>query len=405
MRRDGVRSAVMLASVPAATAQWWGGAPECAIRTPQLTAFSSYFRQQSCLSSAWSAAASPSTTITSGSSTITPAPWNGWGPGGSGGYWPAQSDYCDAGKASAVNACVNSACTSTLSSLFASYTSLSSSLCSRYESCLAADPAAATAVQTITFPAGPVTWAAPGGWGPGGGGGGPGGPGGPFGWKKRGVADSCVGHGGGGAGPHGRRDSPLGGPGGSGGWGGPPGAGAGAGGPGPWAPGWGVDSTQASSYWSEWASAWSAGSTATWSGATVTVTGAAAACNSFAGSPWFVGPGGGWNGAGGFNGWIGWGSGWSWGPTTTVTQLVTTTGSGGSSTVATRLATLALAVSGDFTTGSTVGAAAVTGAPNSGSGAAPAARSALVGGDGEGSVVTRMCAVAALTVFLLVGLL
>lgn len=182
---------------------------------------------------------------------------------------------------------------------YSSYTSLSASLCSRYDSCTSAG---STGVQTITYSGGPVTWGAPGGWGGfgkggfGGPGGGPGGPG-------------------------------------SGGWGG-----------------------AGSSYWSEWASAWSG--TQTWTGGVVTVTGCA-----FAGSPWFVGPDCGWNGQGGFNGWVGWGSGWSWGPTETQTLTVTKTNSNGVATTSTGIATVALAVSGSITTSTTISAASMTSTP------------------------------------------
>ncbi|KAI0105699.1 hypothetical protein GGR51DRAFT_181827 [Nemania sp. FL0031] len=117
-------SALLSAMVPVvASAQWWNGAPECA---------------QSCLSSAW---ASPSSTITS--------------------WWPQQSEYCDEDNGSSIGDCISSACTST-ETAFTSYSSLSSSLCSRYASCT---DAGSTGVQTITYSGGPVTWATPGGWG------------------------------------------------------------------------------------------------------------------------------------------------------------------------------------------------------------------------------------------------
>ncbi|KAI0975682.1 hypothetical protein F4678DRAFT_418050 [Xylaria arbuscula] len=246
-----MKLSALIAILPVVAGQWWNGAPGCA---------------QSCLSSAW---AGPTSTTTS--------------------WWPQQSEYCDEDKGKSIGSCVSSACSST-ETAYTSYSSLSSSLCSRYASCTSAG---STGVQTITYPGGPVTWAAPGGWG------------GKF-------------------FPSGR------GPGGDGQqWGGPNG-------------------TDYSQYWSDWASAYS-GST-TWSGGVVTVTGC-----SFDGSPWFVGPNCGWNGLGGFNGFVGWGSGWSWGPTQTQTVTVTTTDSQGQTTTETGVGTVAVAVSGTLTTSSIVG--------------------------------------------------
>ncbi|KAI8627000.1 hypothetical protein F5Y19DRAFT_184862 [Xylariaceae sp. FL1651] len=285
-----MKPSVILATVAPtiASAQWYNGAPECA---------------QSCLSSAW---VGPSGTTTS--------------------WWPQQSAYCDEGKGSSVGSCISDACTST-SSAFTSYSSLSASLCSRYASCTSAG---STGVQTITYPGGPVTWAAPGGWSKAFGG--PGGPG-------------------------------------NGNHGGPGGSGVGQ-----WG---GSNGTDYSHYWSDWASAYSGSKT--WSGGVVTVTGCA-----FDGSPWFVGPNCGWNGQGGFNGFVGWGAGWSWGPTQTQTVTVTTTDSAGQQTTETAVGTVAVAVSGTLTTSSLVGVlAAETGGSSSGGSSHSAA-----GPGPEGSVVT-----------------
>ena len=248
--------------------------------------------------------------------------------------WPAQSAYCDdPDTGGSARSCIESACSVT-PSVWTSYSSLSSSLCSHWASCTSAatqtGSAAPGAVTTITFSAGPITWGAPGasGWGP---------PPGGYGW----------------GGGHGKHDGP-------GGHHGPPG-----GPPGWWGsagPGWGgFDSDAYSRYASEWASAWSA--SGTWSGATVTVTagpGAEAACGLFDGSPWFVGPRCGWNGHGGFDGWVGWGDGWSWAATSTQTVELTTTGPDGNLTTRSGVATVARAVSENYTTTTTLGSQATS---------------------------------------------
>ncbi|KAI2619560.1 hypothetical protein GGR54DRAFT_118145 [Hypoxylon sp. NC1633] len=304
-------AAVMAPS--AASAQWWKGAPGCA---------------QSCLSSAWS---SPTATVTSG--------------------WPAQSAYCDAGgQGSSVGSCISAACaTASSTTAYESYTSLSSSLCSRYAECTSAG---STGVRTITYSAGPVTWAAPGGWSK-------------FGAPGAFNSNNNNNNNGGAA----------------------------------WNPGNGNGGNNGSAsadayrqYWSEWASAFSG--SRTWTGGVATVTGCA-----FDGSPWFVGPGCGWNGLGGFDGWVGWGSGWSWGPTSTQTVTFTTTDSAGAATTTTGLAAVALAVSGTLTTSTTLGAATATdgaesGAPPLGFGAAA-----------EGSVVTGMLGLALGAVLVVAGML
>ncbi|CAJ2503445.1 Uu.00g108390.m01.CDS01 [Anthostomella pinea] len=287
--------------------------------------------KQSCLSSAWGS--NPSGTITASS------------------WWPAQSDYCgDADAGNSVGSCIEGACAKTTTAC-SSYTSLSSSLCSRYASCT---KAGSTGVQTVTYAGGPVTWGAPGGWGNG------------------------KGYSGGGNWGHGSEN-------GNHGIGGPPAGGN-------WG---GANGSDAGSYWSEWASAYSGSKT--WTGGVVTVTGCA-----FAGSPWFVGPDCGWNGQGGFNGWVGWGSGWSWGPTATQTVTYTTTNDHGAKITGTGMATVALAVSGDTTTSTTLGTMAASTGGSDESAAAPR----MMGAPGaEGSVVTVLMGVALGAVVAVAGML
>ncbi|RYP49042.1 hypothetical protein DL768_005182 [Monosporascus sp. mg162] len=158
---------IAAAIAPLALAQWWQGAPECA---------------QSCLSSAFSSAtASPSSSSSSSSgdeeassaTTTAPPP----------SFWPAQQVYCDnPDAAGAAGSCVRGACAAT-PAVFTSYSSLSSSLCSRYASCTSAGSGTGTGslgLVTVTHPAGAaVTWGAPPGWfgsAPPGWGGGDGGP-------------------------------------------------------------------------------------------------------------------------------------------------------------------------------------------------------------------------------------
>jgi hypothetical protein len=298
-------STIAIALAPAAaSAQWWGGAPECA---------------QTCLSSAWSSASATAASATGG---------NGW--------WPQQSDYCADDKRSNVQDCLAKDCSATPTAV-SSYSSLASSLCSAWASCTAAG---STGAQTFTYPGGPVTWGAPGGW---------------------------SGAGGNGNGPRGGNF------GGSGGFG-----------------GWGGDSSD-SKVWSEWADAYSGSKT--WTGGVVTVTGCVGN-----GSPWFAGPGGGWNNLGGFNGWVGWGKGWSWGSTVTQTVTYTTTLSDGKVSEFTGLATVAAAVSGDLTTSTTLGAATATSTSSDSAGA-------RVGGSSEGGIVTGMMGVALGAVILVAGML
>lgn len=168
----------------------------------------------------------------------------------------------------------------------------------------------------------------------------------------------------------------------SGGAGGFPGGGnwgPGGSGGGDWG-NWGGASN--SQLWSEWQSAYSGGST--WSGGVLTVTGCLAN-----GSPWYVGPGGGWNNQGGFNGWVGWGAGWSQGPTSTATVTYTTTYSGGSVSTYTGLATVAAAVSGDITATQTFSSPGATSTSGSGSNNGPTGAAARLGGS-DSSVTTMM---------------
>ncbi|KAK4453563.1 hypothetical protein QBC34DRAFT_210285 [Podospora aff. communis PSN243] len=122
-----------------ANAQWWGGAPECA---------------QQCFSSVWETAST----------------------------WPAPTSYCGATQAPTVASCISSACSATPTAI-TSYSSLSASLCSRWESC---SSAGSTGVLTISAPAytGTGAWGPGGRWGPGG----PGGEGkGPWGAEYTGT--------------------------------------------------------------------------------------------------------------------------------------------------------------------------------------------------------------------------
>lgn len=262
--------------------------------------------------------------------------------------WPAQSEYCDAGAGSSVGSCVSDACASASeSTAYESYSDLSSSLCSRYAECTSAGT---TGVRTVTYPGGPVTWAAPGGWGSKAFPGGP--PDGINSWISSAAAANNL---------------------------------------------TAAAASDYRQYWSEWASAFS--SSRTWTGGVATVTGCA-----FDGSPWFVGPGCGWNGLGGFDGWVGWGDGWSWGPTSTQTVTYTTTDSAGATTTATGLAAVALAVSGTLTTSTTLGAPSAT--ESAESGAAGGAAAAMVGARGaEGSIVTGMMGVALGAIVVIAGML
>ncbi|KAI2622073.1 hypothetical protein GGS21DRAFT_535001 [Xylaria nigripes] len=292
-----------------AAAQWWHGAPECA---------------QNCLSSAFSA---PSATISS--------------------YWPQQSEYCNDDKGKDIGDCIDKACTDTKTA-YSSYSSLSSSLCSQYASCT---KAGSTGVQTVTYPGGPVTWAAPGGW----------------------QGKFLGGHGGPGSGNANGNN-------GAGQWGGVNGSG------------------YNSQYWSDWASAYSGSKT--WSGGVVTVTGCP-----FEGSPWFVGPNCGWNGLGGFNGFVGWGSGWSWGPTQTQTVTVTTTDADGKQTTETGLGTIAVAISGSLTTSSLIGVLAEATASTSSATSVPNAAARIAGPGPEGSIVTVCLGLGLGTVLVVAGML
>ncbi|KAK8071032.1 hypothetical protein PG997_011235, partial [Apiospora hydei] len=136
----------------------------------------------------------------------------------------------------------------------------------------------------------------------------------------------------------------------------------------------------------------------TWTGGVVTVTG----CMSD-GSPWFAGPGCGWNAHGGFNGWVGWGNGWKWG-TTEISTVTITTKDGNNNdalTTFTGLATVAAAISGDLTTSTTIGLATSTGSAN-GNGAARIGGSPV--GGSEGSMVTGMMGIALGAVIVIAGM-
>ncbi|KAK6856801.1 hypothetical protein PG995_006988 [Apiospora arundinis] len=309
-------STVVAALAPAVvSADWWGGAPECA---------------QSCLSSAYASA-----TASASSSSNNGAP-----------YWPAQSDYCNSDKGNKISSCMADGCKATPTAV-SSYAKLSSSLCSQWASCTAAG---STGVHTVTLPGGPVTWGAPGGWGPNNG--------------PNGGSKNFGGNGGG-----------------MGNWGGNGQNG-------------GFGNNQ---QWSEWASAYSGSKT--WTGGVVTVTG----CMND-GSPWFSGPGCGWNQHGGFNGWVGWGNGWKWGATTTSTVTVTTTDAANNNAVSTftGLATVAAAISGDLTTSTTIGIATSTGSAN-GNGAARVGGSPV--GGSEGSMITGMMGIGLGAVIVIAGML
>ncbi|RYP77867.1 hypothetical protein DL771_000964 [Monosporascus sp. 5C6A] len=405
-----MRTLIIAAAIaPLALAQWWEGAPECA---------------QSCLSSAFSSATASSSSsgneeASSATTTAPPPP-----------FWPAQQAYCDdPDAAGAAGSCVRSACAAT-PAVFTSYSSLSSSLCSRYASCTSAGRSTGTGglgLVTVTHPAGAaVTWGAPPGWsgsappGWGGGGGGPPPSAGP------GEGSKFFGRGPGFAGGRARGEGSFHG-------------GHGRGPPGGWHgdneddDGYGyADKVQDgdgndedwNEYYSEYMSYWtsvhhisgtrgsgaetgpwtwtrtppSAGTPRTWGGGAVATV---EACALFDGSPWYAGPGCGWNARGGFDGWVGWGAGWSWGPTST--QIVTTTMTATAAAAAqtqiiqtrTAVATVALAVSGDYTTSTTVGVARVTDDSSSGGSGAAAGRedSAAAGGYGAGGVATEMLGV------------
>ncbi|KAK8005324.1 hypothetical protein PG990_011361, partial [Apiospora arundinis] len=288
-------STVVAALAPAVvSADWWGGAPECA---------------QSCLSSAYASA-----TASASSSSNNGAP-----------YWPAQSDYCNSDKGNKISSCMADGCKATPTAV-SSYAKLSSSLCSQWASCTAAG---STGVHTVTLPGGPNFGGNGGGMGNWGGNGQNGG----FGNNQQ---------------------------------------------------------------WSEWASAYSGSKT--WTGGVVTVTG----CMND-GSPWFSGPGCGWNQHGGFNGWVGWGNGWKWGATTTSTVTVTTTDAANNNAVSTftGLATVAAAISGDLTTSTTIGIATSTGSAN-GNGAARVGGSPV--GGSEGSMITGMMGIGLGAVIVIAGM-
>ncbi|KAK6839752.1 hypothetical protein PG987_005618 [Apiospora arundinis] len=291
-------STVVAALAPAVvSADWWGGAPECA---------------QSCLSSAYASA-----TASASSSSNNGAP-----------YWPAQSDYCNSDKGNKISS-------SELLALLAMGLVHGRRLHGR--------PHRHPARRSRDL-------GRPGGWGPNNG--------------PNGGSKNFGGNGGG-----------------MGNWGGNGQNG-------------GFGNNQ---QWSEWASAYSGSKT--WTGGVVTVTG----CMND-GSPWFSGPGCGWNQHGGFNGWVGWGNGWKWGATTTSTVTVTTTDAANNNAVSTftGLATVAAAISGDLTTSTTIGIATSTGSAN-GNGAARVGGSPV--GGSEGSMITGMMGIGLGAVIVIAGML
>ncbi|RYP32789.1 hypothetical protein DL767_005037 [Monosporascus sp. MG133] len=431
-----MRTPIIAATIaPLALAQWWKGAPECA---------------QSCLSSAFSSATVPPSSsgdeeANSATTTAPPPP-----------FWPAQEAYCDdPDVAGAAGSCVRGACAAT-PAVFTSYSSLSSSLCSRYAACTSAGRGTGTGgpgLVTVTHPAGAaVTWGAPPGWfgsaapGWGSGGGGPppfAGPG--EGSKFSGPSPRFAGgraRGGGGMPHHGSYGR------------GPPGGwyedNDGEGGDGDadevqdgdgdadevhygdgsdedsdkdyiehtsyWTSAHGISGTPGpgteTGPWTGTGTPPSAGPPRTWGGGAVATV---EACALFDGSPWYAGPRCGWNVRGGFDGWVGWGAGWSWGPTSTqivtMTMTVTTaaaaagtqTNTAQTTTAQTQVvqtqaavATVALAVSGDYTTSTTVGVARVTDDSSSGGGEDSAAAGTVrfgAGGYGAGGAATAMLGV------------
>ncbi|RYP24221.1 hypothetical protein DL765_000716 [Monosporascus sp. GIB2] len=321
--------------------------------------------KQSCLSSAFgfttaSASSSGHGKKANGARTTAPPPP----------FWPAQQAYCDdADTAGAAGSCVRSACAAT-PAVFTSYSSLSSSLCSRYASCTSAGRGTGgPGLVAVTHPAGAtVTWGAAPGWfesaAPGWGGGG----GGPTPIAGRGEGSKFFGPGPRFAGGEARGEGEV-----------PPGG---------WHGNGGDRGEDYSEHSSSWTSAHDTSSTPgpetetgpwtrtetprpgepppTWGGGAV---GTVEACALFDGSPWYAGPRCGWNARGGFDGWVGWGAGWSWGPTSTqivtMTMTVTTAAAAaGIETTTTQtqaaVATVALAISGDYTTSTTIGVARVT---------------------------------------------
>ncbi|OIW31152.1 hypothetical protein CONLIGDRAFT_679882 [Coniochaeta ligniaria NRRL 30616] len=136
--------------------------------------------------------------------------------------------------------------------------------------------------------------------------------------------------------------------------------------------------------------------TQTWTGGVYTVTG----CE-WAGSPWAGGPGGWGGGGGGGYGdgpWGQWGNAWSWTTRTLPTVTATVTVDGGAASVITAPATIAVAVSGDVSSTTTLGTfgAAVTG--NAGG-------SEAAGGLGGGNAAVKVVAVALGAVGVVVAML
>ncbi|KAK4248856.1 hypothetical protein C7999DRAFT_39984 [Corynascus novoguineensis] len=280
---------------------WWEGAPECA---------------HDCFNSWWSSASA----------------------------WPAPTSYCSASQGASVSNCLRTACSATPTAAV-SYSSLSSSLCSRWSSC---SSAGATGVYTVSAPAITGDWPGPGRW--------------PRRPDDHRDDDDDHDH------DHDHDDND---------------------GNDDWDWDWDRDDRDDHDRddrddWDDifddndhddddddlddFRSRWSQ-FTRTWTGGTYTVTG----CE-WDGNVWAGGPGG--YGAGGVAGspWGPWGSGWS---QTTVTQTITrvvtvavSSGSGGAPTsslsTSVGLGAVVLAVSGDVTSTSIVGAAVETGAGSGG---------------------------------------
>jgi len=104
-------AAILAPAVVLARGPWWDGAPNCA---------------QDCFASYWSSSEK----------------------------WPEPTNYCGVTQAASAADCINRSCSATPTA-YTSYSSLASSLCSRWSSCSAAG---STAVQTITAPGVTVSW-------------------------------------------------------------------------------------------------------------------------------------------------------------------------------------------------------------------------------------------------------
>lgn len=95
--------------------------------------------------------------------------------------------------------------------------------------------------------------------------------------------------------------------------------------------------------------------TRTWSGGPYTVTGCAWDGSPWAGRPAGWGNGSGAGGCGGYGPWGQWGNAWSWTTRTLASATGTVTAAGGAIAVITAPATVAVAVSGDVSSTTTLG--------------------------------------------------